>query len=145
MSLHFFQLKKVPKHVDRENMLLLWLALFKANTEQELQRIDALGVPEMSEAINAFHEITASTEFLELARMREKAFYDEIGALDHAKRKAERKGMAKGITKGREEGKTAITRTLASGALRKGMSIDDVVEVFGLSRDEVQALANESR
>ena len=36
MGFHFFELPKLPDHVDEDDMLLLWLSLFKAlyNTER---------------------------------------------------------------------------------------------------------------
>ena len=43
----------------------LWLALFKANTQEELDTINALEVPIMEQAINAYYNITAESEFKE--------------------------------------------------------------------------------
>ena len=46
MSLHFFELKKLPENeLDISNKLLLWLSLFKANTEEEIAQIKALKEP----------------------------------------------------------------------------------------------------
>jgi hypothetical protein len=53
-------------------MLLLWLALFKADTKEELEKIEAMGVPVMDQAINAYYTITASSEFRERERLYEK-------------------------------------------------------------------------
>ena len=33
MGLYFFKLPKLPKEIDENDMLLLWLSLFKANTD----------------------------------------------------------------------------------------------------------------
>jgi len=38
MGLHFFELPKLPTKISDNNMLLLWLSLFKANTEEELEK-----------------------------------------------------------------------------------------------------------
>jgi vacuolar-type H+-ATPase subunit I/STV1 len=72
-------------------MLLLWLALFKADTEEELKRISELGVTEMSEAVNAYHSATASAEFQEIERLRIKAGHDEAQALYNERRKERKK------------------------------------------------------
>ena len=53
MSLHYFELPKLPEVVNTDDELKLWLALFKAETEEELQQIEAMGVPIMEQAINA--------------------------------------------------------------------------------------------
>ena len=84
MGFHFFELPKLPEEISDRDDLLLWLALFNANTEEELEQIKALEVPEMEQAINAYYSITASPEFRELERIREKARHDEAQALYHA-------------------------------------------------------------
>jgi predicted transposase/invertase (TIGR01784 family) len=47
------------------------------------------------------------------------------------------KGMEKGIAQGRTEGRTEVARNM----LRKGLSIDSVVEYTDLPRREVESLA----
>jgi len=41
MSLHFFELRKLPTEINADNLLLLWLSLFKAETE-DAQKSTAL-------------------------------------------------------------------------------------------------------
>ena len=96
------------------------MALFKADTEEELQKIEALGVPEMNQAINAYHSVTASPEFRELERLRAKALHDEAQALFYA----ERKGIF----------------TVARNLLSAGDSIEKVAAVTGLTRAEIEGL-----
>jgi len=64
----------------------LWLTLFKAETEEELANIEALEVPIMSEAVQAYRHVAASPEFREIARLRSKARHDEAQALNNARR-----------------------------------------------------------
>jgi len=93
MSLHFFELKKLPKEIDSGNMLLLWLWLFSAETEEDLKKIEALEVPVMKQAIKAYKDITVTPAFVEAARVREEALSNEASALRHARtegQKAER-------------------------------------------------------
>ena len=90
MSLHFFELPKVPANISPNNMLLLWLSLFKADTEEELEKIKAMEVPVMKQAINAYQRIAVSPEFKELEKMRSIARHNEAAALRHA-RNEERK------------------------------------------------------
>ena len=59
MSLHFFELKKLPEEISANNKLLLWLALFRAETQEDLDKIKSLKEPAMEKAINAYHNITA--------------------------------------------------------------------------------------
>ena len=87
MGFHFFELRKLPNEVSEKDALLLWLSLFKAETEEDLERIKGMGVPTMEQAINAYYTITASSEFREVERLREKARHDEAQALYHAEKK----------------------------------------------------------
>ena len=87
LTLHFFELPKLPDEIDKSDLLLLWLALFKAETEEELNKIDGLGVPELSEAVNAYHTVTTSPEYQEYERLMVKASHDEAQALYNAERR----------------------------------------------------------
>ena len=84
-----------------DDLLRLWLALFKAETEQDLEDIKKLGVPEVNQTIEAYWIVAASPEFRESARLHEKALHAEASALHHA----EEVGEKRGIKKGRAEGK----------------------------------------
>jgi len=86
--LHFFELKKLPEEIDENNLLLIWLKLFNANTEEELQMIDDLGVSEISEAITAYRTVTSSEEYQELERIYVKAELDERQRTYNAIRRA---------------------------------------------------------
>jgi hypothetical protein len=61
---------------------------------KELEKIKAMGVPVMDQAINAYYTITASSEFRERERLWEKARHDEAQALRHA-RQEEREEIAR--------------------------------------------------
>ena len=144
MGLHFFELPKLPEVGDEKDTLLLWLSLFKAETEEELTKIDEMEVPEMSQAINAYYTITASSEFREKERLRAKARHDEAQALYNARRKGqeegraegEAKGRVEGEAKGRAEGKLEIARNL----LEMGLPPTQVAAATGLSCEEIEQL-----
>ena len=59
MGFHFFELKKLPDDANEKDALLLWLSLFKAETEEDLEKIKRMGVPTMEQAVNAYYMITA--------------------------------------------------------------------------------------
>jgi len=95
MTIHLFELKKLPANINEENMLLLWLNLFKADTIEELEKIEVLEVPVMNQAINAYYNITAESEFREKARLWEKARHNEASALRHAREEGEQQEREK--------------------------------------------------
>ena len=86
MVMHYYELPKLPKTVTPDNTLELWLALFKAETEEELEELSALEVPEVSQAVEAYRHITVTPEFKEAERLRSKARHDEAQALYNAER-----------------------------------------------------------
>ena len=128
MGFYFFELKKLPKDIAEDNALLLWLSLFNANTEEDLEKIKAMEVPEMNQAINAYYAITASSEFREIERLREKARHDEAQALYHA----EQKGRSKGISERNVE--------IARAMLANGEPIDKIMHYTDLSKEKIEEL-----
>jgi len=91
-SLHFFELPKLPSEINKNDLLLLWLALFKANTEEELNDIKALEVPELSEAVTAYHTVTTSPEYQEYERLMADAGHNEAQAVYNAEQRGEKRG-----------------------------------------------------
>jgi len=89
MSLHFYELKKLPPLAkdDKNNGKDLWLKLFRAETEEDLAEIEKLEVPIMSEALQAYRHVAASDEFKEKERMWAKARHDEAQALYNAEQR----------------------------------------------------------
>jgi len=109
----------------------LWLSLFKAETEEELAKIEELEVPIMKQAINAYHSITVSPEFHELQRIRDRASHDEAQALYNAMLVGEARGRAEGEAKA-----LAIIRNM----LKRNRSVDEIMEDTGLTREEIERL-----
>ena len=75
-----------------------------------------MGVPELTQAINAYHSVSVSSEFQELERMRVKADHDEARALWKAERKK--------------------AFEIAKNLLGIGDSVDKIISVTGLNRKE---------
>jgi predicted transposase/invertase (TIGR01784 family) len=91
MSLHYFELPKLPETVNADDELQLWLKFFDAETEEELKQIKALEVTVTEQAIEAYHNITATEEFRRLERMRFDAECNEAAALGNARREESEK------------------------------------------------------
>ena len=124
MGFHFFELPKLPAYVSEDNMLLLWLSLFRAETEEELEKIKEMEAPVMSQAINAYYTITASSEFREKERLRAKARHVEAQALYNA----------------RKERDIEIAKKL----LKRNRPVDEIMEDTGLTYEEVKDLCIKS-
>jgi len=87
MVLHYYELPKLPPLDNTDNGRDLWLQLFNAQTEEDLNRIEEMGVPVMSEAIAAYRHVAASDEFIQKEKMRSKARHDEAQAIGNAERR----------------------------------------------------------
>ncbi len=119
-SIIFFELPKIPKEVTADNGLELWLSLFKAQTDEELVKLEELGVPEVREAIQAYKDITVTPEFLEAERLRSKARHDEAEALYNAE---QRKAFE-----------------IAKRLIIRNRPMEEIIEDTGLTREEVEGL-----
>ena len=87
MVLHFYELKKLPPLADTDSGRDLWLKLFNAETEEELKKIESMGVSFMSEAVMAYRHVAASPEYREMERIRSKARHDEAQAIYNAEQR----------------------------------------------------------
>lgn len=124
MGFHFFELPKLPSDVGEDDMLLLWLSLFKAETEEELEKIKEMEVPVMSQAINAYYTITASSEFREKERLRAKARHDEAQALFHAE----------------QQGKQKEKIEIAQNMIADGEPVEKIIRYTGLTKENIEML-----
>lgn len=140
MGFHFFELPKLPAEISEDNALLLWMALFNADTEEELEKIKTMEVPIMSEAIHAYYTVTNSSEYREMERLREKAEHDEAQALHHAEQIGMEKGIKKGFEKGIERGIGKGIEKVALNLLKSGMPIEQIAQFTGLSQTELKKL-----
>ena len=77
--------------------------MFKAETEEELGQIEALGVPIMNQAIEAYRSVTATEEFRTLERMRADARLNEAAALHNARNEGRIEGQREGWREGQRE------------------------------------------
>jgi predicted transposase/invertase (TIGR01784 family) len=91
MAMHYFEVKKLPKDVDIGNELELLLSLFRVKTEEGLKQLEALEVAVVTQAIEAYREITVSPQFREIERLRADARHNEASALANAERKGQSK------------------------------------------------------
>ncbi|MCL2152592.1 MAG: Rpn family recombination-promoting nuclease/putative transposase [Oscillospiraceae bacterium] len=118
--LKYYELPKLPEVTDATDELKLWLNLFNAKTEEDLKRIEAMGVSIMKQAIGAYRTVTATAEFREIERLRSLARNNEASALGNARRKE----------------KAEIAQKL----LNRNRPIEEIVEDTGLTREEIETI-----
>jgi predicted transposase/invertase (TIGR01784 family) len=86
---HFFELPKLPDvdSINKNSEKDLWLALFNAETEEELEKLVSSGGEVMSQAVEAYRGITATDEFKYLEILRARTRHDEAQAIYSAEKR----------------------------------------------------------
>jgi predicted transposase/invertase (TIGR01784 family) len=137
LSLQYFELPKLPPVEEADDKLKLWLALFKADTDEEMTRIKSIGGEIMEQAVDAYHRVTATDEFKQRARMMFDADCIEASALYNARRGGLLEGRQEGLLKGRQEGLLDAQLGIAKNLLNEGMDASTIARLTGLTIDEV--------
>jgi predicted transposase/invertase (TIGR01784 family) len=123
-----------------KNMLDTWVAVL---TKYDLLNIDKLperiNIPEVKKALKVMHEMNLNKEereiyysHLDYLRIEEGAFEARFEA-----------GRTKGKAEGKAEERITII-TIVKKMLSKRSSIEDIMEITGLSREEIEAIQQET-
>jgi hypothetical protein len=78
-------------YLDLNNEKDLWLALFNAETEEELTKLVTSGGEVMNQAVEAYRGVTATEEFRSLEWLRRKTEHDEAQAIYNAEKREREK------------------------------------------------------
>jgi predicted transposase/invertase (TIGR01784 family) len=126
MSLHYFELPKLPKieDIDASDEVELWLAAINAKTEEQLSKIKNIGGEPMEQLVEAYHNVAASPEFREMVRQRERARHNEASALANA----EQKGMAEMLQKN------------VNHMCQEGFDVKTIARALGIPEQDVKAI-----
>ena len=105
-AIHFFELKKINKQVNKNNRMELWLQLINAESEEELDMLQQTEVQPIQKAVMIIHQMSDDEKIQELARIREKALHDEASALSTARKEGRAEERNEIIAKMRKNGMT---------------------------------------
>lgn len=120
-AIHLFELKKIAKTPNKDNMMELWLQLINAETKEEFEMLQQTNVAPIQRAIHIIYEMSEDEKIQEMARIREKALHDETTALNGT----------------RYERSIEIARNL----IKINLSVEQVEKATGLTREEIKAIA----
>ena len=90
----------------------------------------------MEQAIQAYHQITADSEFRERQRLYEKARHDEAAALRHARDE----GKVEGRAEGEAEGMVAKALEIARKMKKAGRPLNEIMEFTGLPAESIEKM-----
>lgn len=125
-GIHFFELKKIGKHPNKDDPMELWLQLINAETEEELNMLENTNVQEINKAILVLRELNSDENVRCLAEMREKALHDEASAINSA----EERGRIEGKIEGIEEGKAVREAEIAENLRKIGMTEEEIQNIL---------------
>jgi len=120
IEIHTLELKKLPDGTDGTE-LYDWAKFIAADTEEELNMI-AERNQQVAQAVVRLRELSADEKARDLYERREKARRDQSSREHWAAKQRDFE--------------------LAKNALRKKMSVDDIMDITGLTREEVENLNN---
>ncbi len=158
-GIHFFELKKIGKHPNKDNPMELWLQLINAETEEELDMLENTNVQEINKAILVLRELNADEKMRYLSEMREKALHDEANAINSAKKSGRIEGRIEGIEEGRIEGrregriegrregieegrKEGKAEGISEGKAVREAEIVENLRKIGMSEEQIQSVLN---
>jgi predicted transposase/invertase (TIGR01784 family) len=150
LQLIFIELPKFPVHSpDEKKLRLLWLR-FLREIDEKTKTVpeELLEVPEIAKAVELAEESAYTPGELEYYESywdsvrREKTLVLDKFIEGEAKGRieGEAKGRIEGKAEGLVEGEAKERRNIAKKLLRRGVSIDIVVEDTELTREEVEAI-----
>jgi predicted transposase/invertase (TIGR01784 family) len=124
----YYELPKLPLTPSRDNLSELFLSLINAKTEEDLEKLENLGVDIVTQAIHAFCDVSESSKLKRLIKDIEIGRRNEEEArLKFARRKAAKKAAKK------------ATIRLALELLDGGeLSRTKILQITKLSEDELE-------
>ncbi|MDR2032693.1 MAG: Rpn family recombination-promoting nuclease/putative transposase [Azoarcus sp.] len=134
LSLHTLELPKVGKEDDRTE-LWAWLEFLKAQNKETLEML-AKEHPAVRPAVTKLLRLSESEKARFIHEAREKARRDERARQYDAEERGWEKGRMEGRAEGREEERLVVARNL----LERGMPVEEIVLITGLSREVVLAI-----
>ena len=138
IEMHIIELPKFKeKNPEIGTKLEQWLWLFVGGDEKVKK---ASKVNKEIERINKkLASMSLSQEERNNYEFRLKAIRDEISAINYATQKGLEQGIEQGIEQERKQAK-AEKKGIAKKLLKKGLSIEEVTEITGLTQEEIKEM-----
>lgn len=128
LAIYFFELPKIPKNIDANNEIELWLKLISAETYEELDELENTKSKEIKSALDYVKKLNADDQFKRQVEMREMALIEEKSALSFAKNE--------GKIEGKQQGKIEMAKKM----LLKNKPIDEIIEFTELTKEEINKI-----
>ena len=139
LEIHILEINKIKGKEKEEDELLDWL-FFIDNPKAERVREAMKENEELEKANEKLNQMSEEEEMQRLAWWREKALHDEASVKGMGRREGIAIGEEKGRKEGIKEGKQKEKEEIAKKMLVKKMDINIIMELTGLSKEEILKL-----
>ncbi len=140
----FIELPKFRKSKPKlANELEAWLAIID-DKDRGLIKMAEEKHKIIKEAKEEVEEILSDAVIRELNEFKQTAIWEENSAKYHAREQGLKEGRREGRKKGRKEGEKQQQIKIAKKLLKKGIDIEEVQEITGLSSEKLQSLLSKN-
>ena len=137
-AIHYIQLPKFKKQCKKiSSKLDEWLTFIINENQEEISMIDNENI---KKAEKELENLNGDEETRKLAELRERTIRDELAAIAQFKREGREEGLAEGRKEGKQEGSTEEKIKIAKKLLLKKLDIDTIIEVTGLTKEEIEKI-----
>ena len=138
-EIHFIELPKSKEikseEVNNIDSLLKWIEFIK-EPESETVRILELTDESIRKAKTQLYKLSLDKKTIEQYRIREKAMYDEISALENSREEGRKEGKEEGLF----EGELKANRKIAKNLLRNGVELKEIAKILELDENLVEEI-----
>ena len=135
IEIHIINLKRVKEEYlrDKDNIKNQWIMFLDDPNSEEVKEIMEKN-EDVKKAVVTVRKMSEDEKMEKLAELRLKAIMDEEAIYDT--------GVNDGIEKGIKKGKNAKTVEIAKKLLDKNMSIEEIIDITGITKEEIEDIKN---
>ena len=141
-ELDIMELSKIRGKEEEKDQLLDWL-MFLENPESERVARKMEENKNLKEAVEKLDKISEDEKMQRIIELREKARRDEHAIYSKGVDDGIEKGIKEGIEQGKIEGVKEEKIQIAKNMLKEKVSIEFIIKVTGLSKEEVEQLISD--
>lgn len=137
IEFHIIELKKFRESATiKKNVRDFWLA-FIDHKNEEMVKMACVTNEQIKKAREELDKIRANKELMDEILAEELAEYDYNSAMAKAEKRGKEAGRIEGRLEGRLEGEAEKQKEIVKNLLKINMSVEQIIEVTGLSREEI--------
>lgn len=142
LEIHIISLPKARKkeNKDENDKLLQWLAFLDNPNNKGVLEMKKKN-QDIADALWKLEEISEDKKLRRIAQLKERWEKDEISAQRYWKENGLAEGRKEGREVGRKEGKREEQIKIAKKMKEKGMDIDSILEITGLTKEEFEKIS----